>query len=151
MKMQNIYPVALGVVMLSVSGQAHHSSAAFYVVSASVTINGTVTQFRFINPHARVYLTVVDQNGESREWMAEGANAGVLRRVGWTGNELKPGDKITITGAPSRDGSPKVEWRVITLADGTQLGGGNGLPKERQELLRRLEQQRRNETPRDNK
>jgi hypothetical protein len=143
--------LTLGLVMLSSSTQAHHSSAAFYVMSASITITGTVTEFRFINPHARVYLNVVDQNGESREWLAEGANAGVLRRRGWTGNELKPGVRITVTGAPSRDGSPRVEWRVITLADGTEIGGGNGLPKERQELLRRLEQQRRNQTPSDNK
>ena len=121
------------------------------MTSASVTITGTVTEFRFINPHARVYLQVVDEKGESKVWLAEGAAAGALQRRGWTGDELKSGDRITVTGAPSRDGSPNVEWRVITLADGRKIGGGNGFPKEREELLRRLEQQRRNQTPKDNK
>ena len=115
------------------------------MTSASVTITGTVTEFRFINPHARVYLRVVDAKGDSVLWMAEGAAGGALRRRGWTGDELKPGERITVTGAPSRDGSPNVEWRVIRLADGRELGGGNGFPKEREELLKRLEQQRRNQ------
>jgi len=151
MNMKSTCLVTLTVLMVTPSAQAHHSSAAFYVTSASITITGTVTEFRFINPHARVYLKVVDEKGESVVWLAEGANAAVLRRRGWTGNELKPGDRITVTGAPSRDGSPKVEWRVITLADGTEIGGGNNFPKEREELLRRLEQQRRNQTPSDKK
>jgi len=147
MSMNSTCLVTLTFLMVTPPAQAHHSSAAFYVISASITITGTVTEFRFINPHARVYLKVMDEKGESVVWLAEGANAGVLRRRGWTGTELKPGDRITVTGAPSRDGSPKVEWRVITLADGTEIGGGNNLPKEREELLRRLEQQRRNQTP----
>jgi hypothetical protein len=132
-------------VMLAMSALAHHNSAPLYDASKSVTITGTVKEFRFINPHARVLVTVEDANGKSQDWLAEGANAGVLRRIGWTADKLKPGDKITITGAPSRDGSAKLEWRVITGADGTQLGGGNGLPRERQELLQRLEEQRRSQ------
>lgn len=151
MSMKSTCLVTVTVLMMAPSAQAHHSSAAFYVTSGSITITGTVTEFRFINPHARVYLEVVDEKGESVVWLAEGAAAGVLRRRGWTGDQLKPGDRITVTGAPSRDGSPKVEWRVITLADGTEIGGGNGLPKEREDLLRRLEQQRRNQTRSDNK
>ena len=149
--MKSTWLVMLAVLILTPSAQAHHSSASFYVTSGSITITGTVTEFRFINPHARAYLKVVDEQGESVVWLAEGGAAAVLRRRGWTSDQLKPGDRITVMGAPSRDGSPKVEWRVITLTDGTQIGGGNGLPKEREDLLRRLEQQRRNQIPSDNK
>jgi hypothetical protein len=66
-----------------------------------------------------------------------------LRLHGWTGDEVKPGDRITVTGAPSRDGSARIEWSEIVLPDGTALGGGNGFPKERDELFERLEQRRR--------
>jgi Family of unknown function (DUF6152) len=135
--------VSLAILLPAWSASAHHSAATFYDLSASITIKGTVSEFRFINPHVRVLVKVVDQNGDTQEWLAEGANAGVLRRLGWTGNELKPGDPVTITGAPGRDGSRRVEWRVITRADGRELGGGNGLPKERDDVLQRLEQQRR--------
>ena len=137
--------VALVVGMLTPAARAHHNSAPLYDQSRSITIEGTVKEFRFINPHARVSVVVVDANGKAEEWLAEGANAGVLRRLGWTGDELKPGDRIIVTGAPARDGSPKVEWRTLARADGTQLGGGNGLPQERDELLQRLEERRRRE------
>jgi len=146
MRMKSIHLATLAV-LLTAPAQAHHNSGTTYDLSASITIEGTVREFHLISPHARMYVTVVDANGESQEWLAEGANGGALRRrLGWAVDELKPGDRITITGAPSRDGSRRVEWRVIRRADGTQLGGGNGFPQEQQELLQRLEQQRRSQS-----
>lgn len=123
--------------------RAHHNSATIYRLSESMTISGVVREVRFVNPHARILLDVADESGVTRQWMAEGANVIALRLHGWTGDEVKPGDRITVTGAPSRDGSPRIEWSEIVLPDGTSLGGGNSFPKERNELFERLEQQRR--------
>lgn len=145
------FVVIVVLLVLGSSGLAHHNSAPLYDGSKSVTVEGTVKEFRFINPHARVHVAVVDASGKSVEWMAEGANAGVLRRLGWTGNEMKAGDRVTITGSPARDGSAKLEWRVIARADGTQIGGANGLQRERDELLKRLEEQRRRQRETDRK
>ena len=127
---------------LTTSARAHHNSAPIYDFSQSVTINGVVKEFRFLNPHARIQLDVVQPNGATRQWLAEGANIIALKLHGWTGAEIKQGDRITVTGAPSRDGSPRVEWSEIKLSDGRVLGGGNSFPKERDELLERLERQR---------
>ena len=121
---------------------AHHNSAPLYDFSKSVSLEGTVVEFQFINPHARIRLTVPGANGGVEEWLAEGANAVALRHNGWTGTELKAGDRIVVTGAPSRDGSRRLEWREI-VANGRALGGGNNFPKEAGETLERLEQQRR--------
>lgn len=151
MQTKSMCLATLAVLILASLAHAHHNSAPIYDASRSVTVEGTVKEFRFINPHARVYVTVIDANGKTNEWLAEGANAGVLRRLGWKGDELKLGDRIKLTGAPARDGSPKMEWRLITRADGTKLGGGNGLPTEREELLERLEQQRRSQRLGDKK
>jgi DNA/RNA endonuclease YhcR with UshA esterase domain len=129
--------------LLPVAAPAHHNSAALYRLEESLTITGTVTDFRFLNPHARITLDVIGEDGTARQWMAEGANVIALRLHGWTGDEVKPGDRIHVTGAPSRDGSPRIEWTEIVLADGTRRGGGNNFPKERDELFERLEQQRR--------
>ena len=131
------------VVALSPNAHAHHNSAPIYDFSESVTITGVVTEVRFLNPHARIHLDVTDSGGAVRNWLAEGANVIALRLHGWTGEEMKPGDRITVKGAPARDGTPRVEWSEITLSDGRVLGGGNNFPKERDELLDRLEQQRR--------
>ena len=123
--------------------RAHHNSATIYRMSESMTISGVVKEVRFVNPHARILLDVIDESGVSHQWLAEGANVIALRLHGWTGDEVKPGDRIRVTGAPSRDGSPRIEWSEIVLPDGKSLGGGNGFPKERDELFERLEQQRR--------
>jgi Family of unknown function (DUF6152) len=142
--------IATAVVAASVLpciARAHHNSATIYRLSESVTISGVVTEFRFVNPHARILLDVIDQDGTSRQWMAEGANVIALRLHGWTGEEMKPGDRITVTGAPSRDGYPRIEWTEIILPNGTSLGGGNNFPKERDDLFERLEQQRHGQTP----
>jgi hypothetical protein len=140
MKTRAFLTVAL--LAFSASTRAHHNSVAIYDISQSVIITGTVTEVRFLNPHARIRLDVSDSNGATRNWLAEGANVIALRLQGWTGEEMKPGDRITVKGAPSRDGTPRIEWSEITLSDGRVLGGGNNFPKERDELLDRLEQQR---------
>ena len=135
--------LVVALLALSASARAHHNSAPIYDLSQSVTITGTVTEVRFLNPHARIHLDVTDSSGATRNWLAEGANVIALRLQGWTGEEMKPGDRITVKGAPSRDGTPRVEWSEITLSNGRVLGGGNNFPKERDELFERLEQQRR--------
>jgi hypothetical protein len=116
---------------------AHHNAAAHYLVDQSMTIEGIVTEFRAVNPHARVYFEAGSEDGETQTWMAEGDSFVNLRRLGWTIDQLKPGDRIRIVGHPSRNGSNLVEWTSIEVADGAELGGGNGQIEER---LRYLEQ-----------
>lgn len=137
-------PLAFAIGALSpVLIHAHHNSSSIYNLQETTTVDGVVLEFRFVNPHARVYFEVPEDGGDVVRWMAEGGNPMMLRRLGWTGEEVKPGDRVRVTGAPSRDGSPMIEWQTITLLDGTELGGGNGFPAEREKLLERLEQQRR--------
>jgi hypothetical protein len=138
--------VCAAIILLTpVLSWAHHGSAAIYKLDESTTVEGTVTEVRFVYPHARVYFQVVGEDGNAELWMAEGANPAVLRHRGWRGEELQPGDRIRATGAPARNGSPKIEWSSITLPDGTEVGGGNRFPFERSqdELLERLDRQRR--------
>jgi len=116
---------------------AHHNAAAHYLVDRSMTIEGVVTEFRAVNPHARIYFEAESEAGVTETWMAEGDSFVNLRRLGWTSDQLKPGDRIQIVGHPSRNGSKLVEWTSIEVAGGAELGGGNGQVEER---LRYLEQ-----------
>ena len=116
---------------------AHHNASAHYRIGESMTISGVVTEFRAVNPHARVYFEAVNTEGETEAWMAEGDSFINLRRVGWTIDQLKPGDRIEIVGHPSRDGSNLVEWTSIVVDEGAELGGGNGQVEERRRYLER--------------
>jgi hypothetical protein len=68
----------------------------------------------------RLYLDV-DNQGTTEKWLAEGGSRTQLMRVGWTGNEVKPGDKVTVRGHPPRDASAKlIHMEYLTLPDGTE-------------------------------
>ena len=121
--------------LMSMAAQSHHNPAAHYIVDERVEIDGTVTEFRPVNPHARIYFDVTNEDGQVEAWMAEGDSIINLRRSGWTDDQFEAGDRIHILGRPSRDGSNLVEWTFITMSDGTEVGGGNGQQGERLRII----------------
>ena len=99
---------------------AHHSPAMLYDLSQEIIVTGIVTRYVLGNPHIRIYLDV-DNEGATEAWLAEGGSRTRLVRVGWTGDEVAPGDEVTIRGHPTRDGSNVVHMEYLTLPDGTEL------------------------------
>src|SRR5260370_26048079 len=92
-----IIVLIFGVVgLLAVSGQtfAHHGTAA-YDIKNTVTVKGTMTDFRFINPHVQLYFEVKNEKGEVEKWQAELTARNKLARAGGDKYTLKPGDSIT--------------------------------------------------------
>jgi hypothetical protein len=101
---------------------AHHSFAVFFDDTKSVTVTGSVTEFRFTNPHAIIELTRKTPGGQTETWRAETNAVTLLRRRGWTAESLKIGETVTIDGWPSRDGSRYLRVRRVVRSDGTVLG-----------------------------
>jgi hypothetical protein len=98
---------------------AHHSPAMLYDLTREISVTGVVTEYQLGNPHMRIYLDV-DNNGTVEKWLAEGGSRTQLMRVGWTGNEVKPGDKVTVRGHPPRDASQHlIHMEHLVLPDGT--------------------------------
>ena len=123
---------------LAAPAAAHHNFAAHYIGDEIIEHTGVVTRFRFINPHARVYIEFVDANGERQEWMAEGDASVALRRSGWAPDQIKPGDRVRIVGNPARNGTNTMSWDSITFVDeGVQIGGGDGRLQERAAIIDR--------------
>jgi hypothetical protein len=122
---------------------AHHNAASHYLVDQIITVKGVVTEFRLINPHVRIYFDVTTDDGEVQKWLGEGNASSVLRRRGWTDEHLMPGDVITISGSPARDGGYKIDWESIVLEDGTELRGGNTKAGELEQQLRDLDERPR--------
>jgi hypothetical protein len=109
---------------------AHHGTGVAYEVEKLITLKGTVTEWIWSNPHCGILLDVTDEQGNVVHWGAELGNPHMLSTAGFNKDLLKPGDKVTIVGHPSRSGAPRVEFKNMTLSDGRTLamGGvkGNG-------------------------
>ena len=114
---------------------AHHNFAAHYRTEEMVEISGVVTEFRFVNPHARVYVEVTSSSGNTEIWMVEGDASVALRRSGWSADHLKPGDQVEIMGNPSRSGANMLGGKTLRLADGVDIGGGSQRLQERLSIL----------------
>ncbi len=84
---------------------AHHGNAA-YDDKHPITINGSVTEFVWSNPHCQIYLDVKDKNGKIVSWSVESQSPGILRRNSWTKDSIKPGDQIAVTLIPAKSGAP---------------------------------------------
>jgi len=129
--------VAAGVMVAAVlawtlPAYSHHSTGAFDT-SVVVAIEGTVTQFRWINPHASIKLDGKASGGHpSGVWTVEMTAPNVLTNSGWKRTSLKEGDKVTMYVNPLRnaitlkDGSQGGLYVGAILADGTKLGRTDG-------------------------
>ena len=104
---------------------AHHGNAA-YDLANPITLKGTVTEFVWSNPHVQIYFDVKDDKGKVVHWASETVSPGLLARAGWTKTELKPGDEITITLGPAKNGAPIGYALKIVLANGKELQLGQG-------------------------
>jgi hypothetical protein len=100
---------------------AHHGTAA-YDENSPVTLDGTVTEFLWMNPHSQILFDVQDDKGNVVHWTCETLNPGKMVRAGWTKNTLKPGDKVSITLSPAKDGTSIGLLKKVVLADGRVLG-----------------------------
>jgi hypothetical protein len=94
---------------------AHHSTGD-YDLKHPATAAGVVSSFEWSNPHAHIYL---DVSGE--RWVIEIDSPNALRRLGWSKDSLKPGDKVTCSGARAKDGSPRMRSTQVELANGTVM------------------------------
>lgn len=96
---------------------AHHSMAGFDRTK-TVTLVGTVKQFKWANPHSWIELEVPNDKGGVETWNAEMTAPGILARAGWKSTLLKPGDKVSVVVRPLISGEPGGLFVSVTLPDG---------------------------------
>ena len=110
-----------GVLFIVPSLWAHHGLAQFDT-KHPLKLQGTVTRFEWINPHAYIYADVKDEKGKLANWRLEMGSLGMLTRFGgWTRDTLKPGDKIIFDGFPAKDRSPYMSLATVQLSSGKIL------------------------------
>jgi hypothetical protein len=138
--------VATPLLALSVEQSgAHHAFSAVYDEKQVITLEGVVTQFRLVNPHAMMSLDVTDKSGKVEKWTVEFAGRLNLMEGGWTVETIKPGERIKISGNPARKSDRQMAFRRIVKADGTELlptqaKRVNAIEQERRERARQRNQ-----------
>jgi len=115
--------VALGVLLCVPVLRAHHGLAAFDTTH-TVKMQGTVTEFQWINPHAYIFADLTDDKRKVANWKLEMGSLGMLTKFGgWTKDTVKPGDKVTVQGFRAKDGSAYMSLGKIELPNGQSLLG----------------------------
>ena len=88
-------------VCVATPAYAHHSAAGIDQTK-TVTVEGTVKQFKWANPHSWIEMEVQNKEGAVEIWNLEMNPPAFLVRAGWKSTTIKPGDRIKVTARPFR-------------------------------------------------
>jgi hypothetical protein len=123
---RRVHPVLVwGLVLLSagVPAWAHHSFAAAYDMTQSVTIQGVIVEVRLTNPHSWFFLDVKEADGRLTRWSFEAGTPSGMIRNGYKPNIIKTGAEVTIRGFHAKDPTKNVGMlQQLTTADGKTYG-----------------------------
>jgi hypothetical protein len=104
---------------------AHHGLAEFDQTT-KVTMKGTVTAFRFMNPHSVVEFDAADESGKVKNWQAQLTSA--VRLKGWSPASLEPGITVTVTGYRAKSGAPYLWVTSMSSSNGMEIGPAQAIP-----------------------
>jgi hypothetical protein len=119
--------LAAGLVLAPAFAMAHHGFAAFDRTSP-ITLDGTVTEFHFTNPHCIIDFEVKGQKGPAQRWQAELTSP--LHLKGWTAASLEPGNEVKVTGYRAKSGAYYLWITRLISSNGIKLNtnGENLIP-----------------------
>ena len=118
---------ALLLALAALPASAHHS-ASLFDMSKQVSLRCTVEKWLWANPHSWLYVRVVKPDGSQEIWGFEAGSTGMLARQGWNAADMKPGDKVTVSAAPERNGNHVGLLNEVQLGSGRVLKAGFGAP-----------------------
>jgi len=118
--------LVIGLAIMSRQIEAHHSFAAEFDAAKPFKFTGAVTKVVWANPHAWLYVDVVDAaTNKTTNWAVELNSPNALMRAGWKRDTLRVGDMITVEGSLAKDGSPTGNARSVTTSAGEKLFAGS--------------------------
>ena len=120
MSLKTISLAAVTLCAFAAPAFAHHSFAMFDA-EKTVTVEGTVKEFEWTNPHSWIRVMVPNAAGKPLEWAVEMGSPSQIAQRGWSATSVKPGDKVTLTIHPLKDGSRGGQFMAAVLPNGQKL------------------------------
>jgi hypothetical protein len=114
--------------LIGAPAYAHHSFAMFDATK-TVTLNGTVKNFEWTNPHMWLTISVPQASGQPIEYPLEMQGIAGAVKLGWKRDTARPGDQITVNIHPLRDGTHGGQLLSVVLANGQKVGVMGGPPQ----------------------
>ena len=121
-KLAIISILMFGSMVASAPLSAHHGAASFDTTKR-LTLKGTVVEWFWANPHCFLRFDVKDDNGEVAHWVVETQSGPNIIPEGFAKDTFKPGDVVTVTLEPVRNGKPLGRMLAVILPSGKKLGG----------------------------
>ena len=118
--------IALALPATAIPAFAHHSYAEFDT-DKKLTLEGTVKEFQWTNPHSWMLVIVPNASGQPEQWAVELSSVSLLAERGWKPKTVMPGDKVAITFHPMRNGSHAGSYMAIKLPSGKTMGNADRL------------------------
>jgi len=112
-----VFAVAAGLLSLSFPLLAHHGTAVFDT-DKTLTMKGNVTEWDWSNPHCLLQFDIKNEGGQVVHWIAETQNPAEMVSLGWGKASFKPGDEVTVSLMPVKNGHPYGRIKQVVLPDG---------------------------------
>ena len=123
----SVIGVAFAVVLLSMSAFAHHPFSAEYDWKKPVTLDGTVTNVNWSNPHVTLTIEGKSDTGRAGTWTIELGNITPLSNAGWKKDSLKARDHVIVDAWLARDGSMRANAKSVKMPNGQELDAGSSI------------------------
>ncbi len=121
----SVFVVTVGLLCVSMPLIAHHGTSVFDM-SKTLTMKGSVTEWDWSNPHCLLQFDVKNEGGQVVHWIAETQNPGNMVYAGWGKASFKPGDEVTVTLVPAKNGRPFGRINLVVLPNGKTLDANKG-------------------------
>ena len=123
--------VGVGVRLSTVPVLAHHVFASEYDSEKTVTLKGSITMMRWVNPHGWLYIDVTQKDGKpvdggkAQPWALEFGSPIRLLQSGWRKTDLPAGAIVTVEGYLAKNGTTTANANKVVLANGKELFAGS--------------------------